>query len=147
MLIFGKIQNAMKSKYLLPHVYKKIGWIISIPALIIGIFHLHFAERLDAYRGFPWLEPVMNTVTGVILIVGLLLIAFSREKTEDEYINKIRLESFQVAVLINYILLIICMLFLYGLDFLSIMVYNMYTVLLIFIARFNYLIYRNKNAV
>jgi hypothetical protein len=41
-------------------------------------------------------------LTGIIL--GLLFLAFARERREDEFINRTRLESWQWAVLINYIL-------------------------------------------
>ncbi|MBO9152854.1 hypothetical protein ACFOTA_11595 [Chitinophaga sp. GCM10012297] len=139
----------MKPKYLLPHLYKKIGWALTVPfltyavyAYILGdIFNLPFkAENLE--NKFPWL----GTIVLIGLLGGLLLVSFSKEKTEDEYISRLRLESLQVAVIVNYVLLILAALSFFGLDFLSVMVYNMFTVLLIFIIRFHFLLYRNKSA-
>ena len=47
-------------------------------------------------------------------------------------------------VKINYILLLLAFLFVYGTDFLIVMIYNMFTVLIIFIVRFNYILYKNS---
>lgn len=138
----------MKPKYLLPHLYKKIGWIILVPASILGIccfipitentlpnkwFHQAFGETLEE-------------VTMFLLFAGLLLVSYSREKDEDEYISRLRLESLQMAVIVNYVLLIIAAFIWHWLDFLSVMMYNMFTILIIFIARFHFLLYRQKKA-
>ena len=81
-------------------------------------------------------------ITGII--VSLLLIAFAREKEEDEFIHLIRLESWQWAVLVNFVLLIIATWLFYGFAFLNVMVYNMLTVLVLFIIRFQLVVYRSK---
>jgi hypothetical protein len=47
-------------------------------------------------------------------------------------------------VLLNYVLLIICFVFVYGFSFLNVMIYNMFTVLILFIIRFNYILYRSS---
>lgn len=151
----------MKSKLLLPYQYKSIGWILLIPSCIAGLFLLAFdgidAIKLPAKVFVIYSNPVFgddrffniaeenvtSTLVGVLFILGGLLVAFSREKNEDEYISSIRLSSWQWAVLVNYGLLLISFLFIYGTAFLMVMVYNMFTVLILFIARYNYLLYRN----
>jgi hypothetical protein len=80
------------------------------------------------------------------LIIGLMMIAFSKERQEDEFINKLRLESLQWAVIINYILLLIATWFINGASFLQVMMYNMLTVLVIFIIRFHLLLIRIKRS-
>ncbi|SIO45717.1 hypothetical protein [Chitinophaga niabensis] len=139
----------MKSKFLLPHLYKKIGWSITIPFLIIGILLFPLGDVF--FKNATWLTFLDNfpgqytdEIIAAGLIMGMLLVAFSKEKVEDEYINKVRLESLQISVLINYLLLIICILLIYDVEFLSVMTYNMFTILLLFIIRFNFIIYRNK---
>ena len=71
-----------------------------------------------------------------------MLIAFAKEKVEDEFISKLRLTSLLWAISINYILLLIGILTVYGLDFLNVLFYNMFTPLVIFIIRFNFLYYK-----
>ncbi len=146
---------------LLSHRYKKIGWLILIPAAILGLISVYegfnrnwfqtkvFAiandnSTLDSqYFNFA-LTNITNTVFGVLFIIGAMLVSFSKEKNEDEFIANVRLSSLLWAVCVNYILLLICFVFVYGTPFLSVMLYNMFTVLIIFIIRFNYLLYKNS---
>jgi hypothetical protein len=147
----------MKSKFLLPNRYKLIGWIITIPSLVLGIMHRFFdfifdflTVNLNKSTEGLFDEKVLNftdelAMTG--LIVGLLFIAFSREREEDEYISRIRLESLQWAVLVNYVLLLAAIWFIHGLKFLDVMVYNMLTILILFNVRYHIILYRNRLSV
>jgi hypothetical protein len=143
----------MMSKLLLPHRYKLIGLLIFIPFLILGIA-VYFYDF-----GFGFLQFQVHIRNGIFdnnrqdltdelaltgLIAGLLFIAFSREKQEDEFISRVRLESLQWAVLINYILLLIATWVVYNISYIDVMMYNMLTVLLIFIIRFHILLWRNS---
>ena len=74
------------------------------------------------------------------------MVSFSKEKREDEFIANLRLSSLLWSVWVNYILLLIAFLFIWNFDFLSVMVYNMFTILIIFIIRFNYLLYRSSKS-
>jgi hypothetical protein len=85
---------------------------------------------------------VLNEILGILIIIGALLVAFSKEKTEDEYIAKTRLESLVWATYFNYGILLIAILFVYDLAFFWVMVFNMFTLLLFFIVRFNYMIFK-----
>lgn len=85
------------------------------------------------------------TVAGVGFITACLLIGFSAEKQEDEYLAKVRLQSLQWAVLVNYILLIVCFLVIYKAAFLQIIIYNMFTVLFFYLFRFHFVLYLQPN--
>lgn len=149
---------------LLPHRYKLIGWCMLIPAAIGGIVLM----TID-YTEPAWLQATVfaivnseilgdtifwsltkvnlsGTLVGVFFIAGGLMVGFSKEKTEDEYIMKLRLSSLLWAVWVNYSLLLLAFLFIYGTAFLTVMIYNMFTVLIIFIVRFNYLLYKNAQS-
>ena len=80
-------------------------------------------------------------------IIGLLLIAFSKEKVEDEMISQLRLESLQWAVYVNYLVLGVLILLVHGGLFFSVMIYNLFTVLIVFIIRFRLAIRRNEKTV
>ncbi len=153
----------MKTHLLISHKYKKVGWVILIPAAIMGLLMLifgfdrfsitapAFAIYSDAiFEDDKYFQIIQNdilpTLIGIMFLVGALLVCFSKEKNEDEFISGLRLSSLLWAVLINYVLLILAFLFIYGIPFLSVMLYNMFTVLIIFIARFNYLLYRNSKS-
>lgn len=146
---------------MLPHKFKKVGYFLLVPSLLLGVYLMIFnPETLDFNaKMFVFLSeeflsepiyfritevPVINTLAGSLFIIGCLLVGFSKEKVEDEYIKSLRLSSLQWAVLINYLLLLVAFLFIYGMPFLQVMIYNMFTVLLLFVGRFNFLLYRNS---
>ena len=89
---------------------------------------------------------ILNEILGVLIIISTFLVAFSKEKSEDEYISKIRFESLAWAVYFNYAILILTILFIYDFAFLWVMVFNMFTVLLFFIVRFNWQISKLKKS-
>lgn len=149
----------MKSKLLLPSRFKLIGLLLLIPLLVLGILYrfrdfyfefLTFKFRTNSGNDKSiFTEDQINltdelALTG--LIVGLLFIAFARHKQEDEFIHHIRLESWQWAVLISYGLLLLATWFVHGLAFIDVMMYNMLTILIIFIIRFYMVLARNKSA-
>jgi hypothetical protein len=93
---------SMQTKFLLPHRTKIWGWVIAMPAFIVMIIYLQFGYEfpfLDyAAKGIQhlsfdngWLFNIQfnnftDEIGGILLILGLLLIAFSKEKDEDERI-------------------------------------------------------------
>lgn len=149
---------------LLPNRYKWLGWCLLVPGLISGIiitttdyeaswlsmrvFSIINQDLLGFTRYFTFTKAnFTGTLAGILILVGGMLVAFSREKQEDEFIARLRLSSLMWAVVVNYVLLLLALLFVYGMSFFHVMVYNMFTVLLIFIARFNYLLYKNNKTV
>ena len=145
----------MKLNYLFPHRFKKIGIMMLIPVILLGwyvvnydiepeIFDLHVpAIFVDEIFGEKFMfgmteNNVLNEIIGIILIIGFLMVAFSKEKQEDELIAKIRLESLVWATYVNYAVLLISMIFIFGISFLWVMIFNMFTILLFFIIRFNW---------
>lgn len=150
----------MKTKWLFPHRFRLIGWLIFVPSTILGLVAMYVdfnfgwlvAEVLnesitiESGNSITHLTDIQNLtdeVAAIGVIIGLLLIAFSREKVEDEMINQLRLEALQWSVYANYIVLGIAIMTVYDTAFFNVMIYNMFTVLLVFIARFRWLLYRN----
>jgi hypothetical protein len=141
----------MNSRYLFPHYFKRIGWLLTIPTMVIGLLmmfsnlNLSFMEisiHKDTLHLFAGdYNDLSDELLSILLIIGLNLIAFSKEKIEDEWVSKIRLESLQWGVYINSFILILATLFVYELNYLTVMTFNMFTVLIFFIIRFNYLLY------
>lgn len=153
----------MTTQLLLPHRFKRIGWLILLPAAIAGlillltgiedipfkttVFAIRYEPLLGANESFRFIHTdITGTVVGMLFIIGALLVGFSKEKYEDEFIGKLRLSSLLWAVLLNYTLLLVAFAFVYGMAFFTVMLYNMFTVLAIFILRFNYLLYRNAKS-
>jgi hypothetical protein len=159
---FDKILKPMQVKYLFPSKYKKFGWIILIPAAILGVLDLfmewepafldwrvpaiYMDEILGETTYFGWIENnVLNEMLAVLVILGSILVAFSKQRNEDEFISKIRLESLVWATYTNYIVLLLAFLFVFEMGFLWVMIFNMFTILLFFIIRFNWQIQKMKS--
>ena len=118
---------------LFPHSFQKWGWCIFAIGVIFGIYAM-VADYGTSY--------LVNNIAIIGTVSGAILVTCSREKIEDEMVRQIRLNSLLVALYVNYAVLIICSLFIYGLDFLYVMMYNMFTILLIFMVVFRYRMWR-----
>lgn len=151
----------MKTNFLFPHWYKKIGWMLFIPVFILSILWVIFEFKPeifdvkvialfndDFFIGSQFFVMVKNNIAdeilGVLLIVSSLLIAFSKERNEDEFISKIRLESLVWAIYVNYAILILAFIFIYNMIFFWVAVFNMFTILIFFILHFNWVLYKSK---
>lgn len=145
----------MKSNYLFPHRYKKWGWIFFIPSAILGFivvvtdyapaaltFNLPSLSLTNIFKEAPTFtlvqNNILNEILGIATIISALLVAFSKEKIEDEFIEKTRLNSLVWATYINYAVLLISFFFVFDFSFLWIMIFNMFTLLVFFIVRFNW---------
>lgn len=141
----------MKSRFLLPHSLKRIGLLLFLPCLIIGIMVLHFEFEIEGFQiAIPYgtvsigKTIIENNLTdelaAVLMLASLILIAFSAEKEEDEWVASVRLDSLQWAVYVNYGFLLVAILFVYDIYFFEALVFNMYTILVFFILRFHYVL-------
>lgn len=142
------------NNFLFPACFRKIGWIMSLPlAAILTFYLLGFFDYMKPSATWNFFDGMFNnpswrlldliagklilSVCMILLTVGLLFIAFSKEKIEDEYIAKLRGDSLIWAVIVNSILLVVTFLFVYGEGFLFVMFLNLYALLILFIIKYN----------
>lgn len=153
---------------LLPRYFKFIGLLLAIPSLIIGVLFesIGYVIPFLNYHGGRPAHSIM-LVTGQnnftdelitsLLIIGLFFIGFSRQKNEDIIIANLRLKALFWAVLFEgffaSVLLIIFNSGLFRFDFIRrydtsvlnlIINSNLFAILIVFVLRFYYLIYSNK---
>jgi len=157
----------MKGRFLFPHYCRWIGLLLAIPGFVLGYFNVYHEfffkqltfneEQLQVVFGCGNLT---DEIALALVVCGLMLIAFAKEKIEDELTARLRLDALYWAILINYLgfLLFEIVFFIlakadvyyhdsnlkvdginsdYG-------IYNFFTPLLIFIFRFNYLLHYKK---
>jgi hypothetical protein len=154
----------MKTNFLFPNSFKKIGWILFIPSLIIGSLLLFIGFDFDNYlvvKTFAIVNDrlfnqsiylnfiengILDEIITVIAIISGIFVGFSKTKNEDEYISKIRYESLIWATYFNFGLLIFTTFFIYGFPYFYILIANIFAMLLFFIIRFNYKIYQLNKA-
>ena len=128
--------------------------------LIIGMIRFYFGVKPEvleikvfafysSYLQTKFMQFISNNMieelTGVFLISGLFLIAFSREKREGAYMNAIRLKSFFISAYLNFFFLLISLFFTYGLAFVYMLMFNMGVGLLTYIIAFRTLLLLNKS--
>ena len=153
----------MTISYLFPSKYKKIGALVLLPSAIAGIIILIYdiePALLDFKVPAIFIDElfrekqligrvnnnILNEIVCILVIVSSILVSFSKEKQEDEFITKIRLESLVWAVYANYAILLLSLLFIFDFSFYWVMLFNMFTVLFFFIIRFNWQLYKLKSA-
>ncbi|MCA6449691.1 MAG: hypothetical protein IM584_03055 [Chitinophagaceae bacterium] len=140
----------MKKLPLLPHRFRKLGYVLVLPFLALGIAYMGWDFTIAQLAYHPDKAGIFymgnNNYTDELVTVGLILslilIGFSKEKVEDEAIQFFRLEALQWAVYANYAVLVIAVLFCYGGWFFTVMTINLFTVLIIFIARYRYVLFQ-----
>lgn len=148
----------MNTSFLFPHRFKKLGWILFAIGVFLGVFYqvldlldIDLYNSLDKklvdviYLDFnnKILEGgYLDELISILIIIGGVLVGFSKTKMEDEFIYQLRLSSLVWSVYVSYGILFIAVLFVYDMAFLNVMSINMFTVLLFFVARFHVLLYK-----
>ena len=135
----------MNTHFLFPSRFKPYGWSLFIPSLVLGFTNLYF-DFTFGFLNVSKFEGVLNSdtqnltdeISVVGLIIGLMIIGFSKLKTEDEYVQKIRLDSLLWATYLNCAFLILSTLFIYSYLYFDVLIYNLFTLPLFCVIRFHY---------
>lgn len=157
----------MKKNYLFPPYFKMIGLIMLLPTLCFGfIIYINsmlggimdniirqvnnspYPDGIAPYAalinsGWPWLYQIIIFA----FTLSFAFMAFSREKVEDEYIWKIRMNSLVFALMIDCILICVAIFTLFGMNFVTFMVFNFYLIVAIYLVTFRIAIYRAKKII
>lgn len=148
---------------LLPNRFKIWGWVLMLLGIAVGLYtvvtnsQFGLEMRVPSIfndgvlsEDFQWFKWITNDVTDELLtfciIVGGLLVGFSAEPDEDELMALLRLKALTWAVVANYSILLLATALVYDFSYLNVMIYNMFTVILIFVARYQYLLYSFRKA-
>ena len=130
----------MNKMLLLPHAFKRIGWVLFIPTLLLGVL-MYF----DGFNGFPtFLLPdsfaptrdftrLWNNIVIIGILLGVLFICCSRERVEDELIARIRLNALLAALYVTAGISILSALVLYDLNYLTFMIFNLFLLPVLFL--------------
>lgn len=148
----------MKSDYLFPHACKQVGWALFVPFALIGLFELFgiipdnlLTTSMPAFiatgeQGLlgqsSFTNDWLDELTTIALSVGFLLIAFSKERDEDELVSNLRMKSLVFAMKTYTVCLILATLLLYFMAYLYFMFINLFLMMVFFIAKFEYELYR-----
>lgn len=122
----------MNTRLLFSHRFRPVGWVLFVPSALLGLACLCLEFKWDVFSvTLPAWMPKIGLSSGFFgnnnnltdelaalgIIGGLILIAFSREKTEDEMISQLRLEALQWSVYANYLVLAVAIVTVYDFAF------------------------------
>ncbi len=146
-----------ENSFMLPHRFRSVGFVLIGFGLILGFlrFNIGFKPEFLHQRVFAffslYLEPfyfkiienqLLEEIAGLLLLFGLFFIAFSKEKEEDIRINSLRLKSFFISTYIDFLFLVLSMVFTYGLGFIYMMIIHSFLFLVVYNISFRVLLFR-----
>ncbi len=133
----------MRTNCLLPHSWQKFGWWLLLLVGTVDVITLVDDDLIWACCP-DWVSA--NDLMIVLSTAALLMVAFSREAVEDEYVMHIRVRSLVRAVVANYAILLVATFFLYDLKFFTFMAVNMFTVPILYILFFRIGMFRIRQS-
>ena len=126
----------MKNLWLLPAWCRKAGWALFIPCAILGLY-LMFVEYYTPLE-FEFYPALKANIAIIGTLIGLYMVAFSKEKIEDEFINSLRMDAMIKAIILNCIIIVLASLIIYGGWYIYSLSITQYFVLLAYIIIFRY---------
>ena len=140
----------MNPSFLLPNRFKKIGIILFPIGFIIWIITQRGLFNTDLNHT---MKVITLTLSFFSFLFGLYFISFSKEPIEDEYINSVRLKSFQISSITQMVFFLISfiIMFLFNLEpngdaGLSIFLLSSIILYwLMYMIIFNYILFINKS--
>ena len=127
----------MKPVYLFPNKLKIPALIVFIISAILFIPSYSYENELFSVHAtvfsfiaeypfgetmyFTWLnDEISNEIITTLYIISGIILAFSKEKIEDEFIQTIRFKSLVQSTYFTYVITLICVFFTYGVPFFSV---------------------------
>ncbi len=139
------------NNYLFSFKLRKIFGSIFFASIIIGVYFLIFSNFLndDNLKITPpnflnfqfnesnpselwFLRGKFDEMLSIIIILSGIVFSFSKTKIENDFVKNTRIKSLFLTVYVNYLILLLAIIFVNGSSFISILIYNMFSFLLIF---------------
>lgn len=147
-------------KLFLPNKIRIYGWVILLFGLILGVIRFYFGIKPEflnikvfavysKYFETNYFKVIENHVseelTALLILVGLFVISFTKEKIENESVSVIRYKSFILTFYINTQIIVLSFLFVYGFGFINILVINVFSPFIIYIILSRYFLSKIRN--
>ena len=151
-------------RYLFSNKFKKTSGVVFYLSILIGLF-LFLTDRIQdifvvnvfsifSYewfgsepKGFGWIENGLgDEVFTLLIIVSGIVNSFSNEKIEDELISRIRLESLSLSLFISFGLIIISTFLVYNINYMYVLVLNLFLIILLFNLIFKFRLFKHYNS-
>lgn len=149
----------MKTPCLLPNKLRLPGLILLVIGVCLAIARYKFNYKPDflnvkvfAIYSF-YIETktfsvvsnqIIEELAGIFILIGLFLVAFTREKNEFELLDTLRLKAFMFTAYFNLFCLIFSTLFFFGFGFVGALVFFSVSWLAVYILVLRYLVHKVK---
>ena len=150
--------------YLFSNKFKKTSGVVFYLSILVGLFLLLTDKIQDIFvvnifsifsyewfgseqTGFGWIENGLgDEIFTLLIIVSGLINSFSKEKIEDELISRIRLESLSLSLFISFGLIIISTFLVFNINYMYVLVFNLFLIILLFNLIFKFRLYKHYNS-
>ncbi len=134
--------------FLFPFPLKFLGLFLTVAGTILAVFYLLFDFRLTlpVFAVFSsFLETKMfvtfrtnfaDELILLLLITGFGFLVFSKERQENEILEKVRLNAIFKALYANTVFLLFSVLFIYGGGFMGVLIFNLISVQVFYVVFF-----------
>jgi len=137
--------------FLLPYTWKFVGLLLTLCGIVMAGLYIWLDVRImlpvfAVYSSFletkiftSFRTNVADEITLLLLIAGLGLIVFSKEKSETQNLNLARTKAMVKASVANTIFLLFSILFVYGSGFIGVLVINLFSFQIFYLIFFYFL--------
>jgi len=149
------------SKYLLPGRFKLAGLVLFLAG--VALTYLRFSTGIkpkfldikvfalySTYLETKTLKVISNNISeeicGFVTVLGLVLIAFSREKIEKEHYADLRLKAFFVSGYLWAVIILASFFLIFGLAFVNVLSFNLVLPLLLYTLIFRFLLATDRRS-
>lgn len=136
----------MKKELLLPYGFKLVGWVLLATAVAMGIWSIALDfdfTKSELLKPLTLVDPLINNYIVIGIWLGAIFVGCSREKIEDEMISRIRLNALLAGFYLQALFIIAATFVFNSMDYLEVMMYNLVTYPLIFVAAYRWMLWRS----
>ena len=148
------------SSLLLPGGLKPAGYVFLLLGIVLAVIRFYYAIKPEffnwqvfafysSYLESKWMHMIRNQmleeIAGFLILSGSFLLAFTREKIENEHINMLRLKAFIISAYINTFMLLLAIFFIFGFGFIYFLIFNMGSGLLIYLVAFRIMLAKTNS--
>jgi hypothetical protein len=136
---------------LLPFPFKLAGIFLALCGLVFAVLYVWFDFRFTipvfaVFSSFvetkvfaTFRTNFADELTMLLLVTGLGLIVFSKEKNETENLTLVRIKAMANAGIANTFFILFSILFVYGSGFIAILVLNLFSFFIFYLVIFHFL--------
>ena len=92
----------MKLRFLFPAKFKRAGVLMAPLGFVVWVLIQKNIIQIEEQG----IKTIILATAFFSFLIGLIFLVLSREKTEDEYTQKVRLESYQFAAMFQFFILL-----------------------------------------